>query len=60
MKFDVIVGNPMIAKHGDDDYQVVYAEPPHWKISNYTGLTFQEVLELPFVNKEDLKHLKKR
>lgn len=58
MKFDVITGNPMIAKQENGKYQVVYAQPPLWAIQNYTDLTLEEVETLPFVNKSVLTYLK--
>lgn len=58
MQFNVVVGNPMLTKHTDGTYQVIYAEPINGKIKNYENLTYQEALELPFVKKEDLKYLK--
>lgn len=55
MKFDVITGNPMIAKIKNGEYMVVYADPSdNWKISEYKGLTLEEVSELPFVDKNAL------
>ena len=53
-KATVLVGNPMIAKTGDDNYSVVYAEPPHWTIIQLHNLTRDEVSRLPFVDKNTL------
>ena len=53
-KATVLVGNPMIAKIGDDNYSVTYAEPPHWTIIQIHNLTRDEVSELPFVDKNAL------
>ena len=57
-KATVLVGNPMIAKTGDDNYFVVYANPSeNWKITEYNDLTRDEVSRLPFVNKKVLLFL---
>ena len=48
----------MIAKSGDDNYFVVYANPSeNWKITEYNNLTRDEVFRLPFVDKEALVFL---
>ena len=57
-KTTVLVGNPMIAKSGDDNYFVVYANPSeNWKITEYNNLTRDEVFRLPFVDKKALVFL---
>lgn len=56
-KSTVIVGNPMVAKVGNENYSVVYAIPPHWNIIQLHNLTRDEVSKLPFVNKTSLEKL---
>lgn len=53
----VLIGNPMIAKVSDNNYSVVYAVPPHWKIIQLHHLTHDEVSRLPFVDKTLLESL---
>lgn len=59
MKFDVITGNPTIAKQESGKYMVVYANPSeNWKIIKYRNLSLEEVSNLPFVNKSVLALIK--
>lgn len=51
MKFGVILGTPIITRQENGKYLVIHADSlNNWKITKYEDLTYDEALELPFVN----------
>lgn len=59
MKFDVVnSNNSIVTKQGDGLYSVIYVHPLFQKAVADSDLTYEQLLEHPFVDKEALSYIR--
>ena len=60
MKFDVVKGNQsIVTNQGDGLYSVIYVHPLTQQAMSTNNLTYEQLLEHPFVDKATLAYIKR-